>query len=831
MVHSASGHSACGRMTAGEPLIGRVAARHALAFAIVAACACSWACAAESRSLKPGKVAWRSIGPGQFGAMFGVAISPHDSEVIVAGVDMGNAFMTRDGGKTWAILGRCGGKPFANPGYRGTWGVHFDPKRPERIWIGSTHGVYRTTDGGENWRLALGGDAGHVTHAITTDPTDPDIVYAAGGCGGRSGVSWSKGNVWKSVDAGESWKLICPGELAGKLKGRNWVTIAVDPQSEFDPGRGHSRVYLCGQGGFFVSEDAGDTWTSLEGSLPGGIVSLGSGGVHTSGICDLVLAPGQDHAALFATIRVRYTDPEKKQWLGGVYASNDRGRTWIERNNGLERSLPRMAKSVHSYSLIVSCPAKPKVMYWAAWNGVFKTDDAGNTWRKVTFLGTEWRKAPDFDGREVYWRLRRHDGNFDQSYYCAYGPANGLACSATDPQAVAYTDNAGVAVSFDGGEHWTEPGFEFGAAVWPGRFGDRPAMRLTHKVRSRGIQLTVPLDLAVDPFDPKAIAIGHCDIGMMISRDGGTWWEWAYDGILRGERNYIRTILYDPDVQGRLWTGGGGWGASGHVYQSDDGGRTFKIVGVPQVTAEAERSKHKLYVHALALDPTSPKDARTIYAGTDFGIYKTSDGGRTWENGTVGLESLPRIRHVVIDPIHVERVYASAEPSVPEAVGAGLYRSEDSGVNWARLGHSQLGEVRSLSVCHRTGTLYAITHPPASAGYWAPRSLWRSDDHGETWQKLDDQLGACVAAHPQNPERVYYVTVAQDVRKDQVNVHRSTDGGKSWEAIADDIPLSPGGCGNKIVFDPSDPSRLFLLHNSGTYEGLEDRSPAPRGPR
>ena len=50
-------------------------------------------------------VAWRSIGPGQFGGMFGVGISPHDSKVIVAGVDMGHAFMTRDGGKTFERVG------------------------------------------------------------------------------------------------------------------------------------------------------------------------------------------------------------------------------------------------------------------------------------------------------------------------------------------------------------------------------------------------------------------------------------------------------------------------------------------------------------------------------------------------------------------------------------------------------------------------------------------------------------------------------------------------------------------------------------------------------
>ena len=54
-----------------------------------------------------------------------------------------------------------------------------------------------------------------------------------------------------------------------------------------------------------------------------------------------------------------------------------------------------------------------------------------------------------------------------------------------------------------------------------------------------------------------------------------------------------------------------------------------------------------------------------------------------------------------------------------------------------------------------------------------------------------------------------------------MNAWRSLDGGKSWTPIADDIAITPGGDGNRIVFDPKDPSRFLLLHDSGTYEGTE----------
>jgi len=758
---------------------------------------------------KPGKFVWRSIGPGQFGAMFGLGISPHDSNVIVAGVDMGNAFMTRDWGKSWKILGRNGGEPFANPGYRGVWGVHFDPKRPERIWIGSTHGLYRTTDGGENWHLALGGGADYVISAIMTDPTDPDIVYAGSGMGARTNVGWSLGNVWKSTDEGKTWQVL--GNVS--RKGRNWVNIAVDPQSSFIPDRGHSRVYICGQGGFFTSNDAGETWTSLKEFLPNG---------SDSDISTLVLVPGEERSSLLVTIRARYADPEKKQLVGGVYASADGGKTWVAKNHGLEKSIAYMAERMiprgYDYSLLVGCQAKPRIMYWANYpQGVFKTEDGGETWRGLLNFSTDWVKGPDFDGKEIHWLLRSHGGNFGQSYYNSYGPANGLACSATDPDAVAYTDNAGLAVSFDGGENWTEPGFEFGEAVWPGKFGDRPPMRLTHKVRSRGLQLIVPIDAAVDPFDPQTIAIGHCDIGLMISRDGGTWWEWAYQGILAGERKYIRAVLYDPALKGCMWVGGGVGSGSGRVYQSNDGGRTFHIIGIPQLTAEAERSQRALHVHALALDLISPQEARTLYAGTDFGLFKTTDGGKTWEALPLGLASTPGVRRIVLDSTNPARLYIAIRTN--SNAESGLYRSEDSGKTWERLGAGQIFGVKSLSLCQATGVLYTLAYNQPGGGYFVARTLWRSDDHGETWKKLDNRLAACVAVHPQDPDQVFFVTFAGDVRKEKANVWASLDGGKNWETIADDIPISPGSEYNKIVFDPTNPSRFLLLHNSGTYEG------------
>ncbi|MBN1670028.1 MAG: hypothetical protein JXR37_03280, partial [Kiritimatiellae bacterium] len=497
----------------------------------------------------------------------------------------------------------------------------------------------------------------------------------------------------------------------------------------------------------------------------------------------------------------------------------------------------------YSYFLLAGCAARPGVMYLGCYPaGIFKTEDGGETWRRTLHPGTEWVHSKEFDGTDTKWRLKRHGGNLDQNFHGVWGPANGLGCSPTDPDAVAYTDNSAIGVSFDGGKRWTQVGSEYGEAYWPNKFGDRPPLEYTHKLRSRGIQTIVPQHAAIDPFDPRTIAIGYGDIGLRISRDGGEWWEYAYHGLSQVGKMTVSTVLYDPAVKGRLWCGEGKAGKKawlGHVYQSDDGGRTFRAIGIPQLETAGEEGMAN--IGALALDPSSAPAARALYAGTDKGLHKTVDGGKTWQVVSLGMnlpeEFTASVRHLTVDPTAPNRVYAGinvvkSDRARKQAVvrdediarHSGLYRSEDRGASWKPLAAEQITAVKTLSICKATGALYVVGDQPGKSrgSIWCRYALWRSDDHGDTWRKLDDRpLIAFAAVHPADPERVYMATGASDVTKEQVNVWRSKDGGQTWDTAADDIPLVPLGGNTRMVFDPSNPHRFLLLYNSGVYEGLD----------
>lgn len=793
-----------------------------------------------ARAEEPAAPSWRTIGPGAYGAMWGIAFHPTDPKTLIAGLDMGIAAITHDGGQTWATLGAMGQTPMGQPAYRGGWGVAFDPRHPQNIWIASEHGVSKSEDGGKTWRLRFGGPP-TCYDAIAIDPQDTSIVYIGEGRSVRLGVPWTTGFIHKTVDGGNTWTLQRPGGPLEKdpVRARNWSRLCIDPQSPFVPGKGHQRIYAAGQGGLYVSNDAGDTWTCLEETMPGGLVDLARTGdfggpkVRTSGICDLAVVPGPMQATLFATFQVVPVTGDKKTWRGGVYRSDDGGATWTEKNSGLEPVLAYMATDdfhrnqglAFGYAMIAAAPTDPKTLYFGCYNGVYKSVDQGEHWVLMTHPNDEWRKITAPDGKMMYAHVRRPGGNYKNASWGSLAAFNGLTISPANADVVAYTDNNGVGLSTDGGGHWDEPIFEFGEAYQPAdRFPGTIAMRLTHRTRAHGVQLVVPDALALDPFDPNTLAVAYDDIGLEISRDSGRWWEWAWDGMYpNNEQNQMHAVVYDPQVKNRLYAGSGR-GGTAKVYQSDDGGRTFHVIGIPQLA----QTPGAYTVNDIVLDPASPANAGVIYVSTNKGIFKTSDGGTTWEDSSTGLGAGINIKRLEMDPKNSQRLYAGADPYGAATPDSGLYRSNDGGKHWQRLGADRLGGIRTISICRAQPEVLVVSaQPPGKMGTWAFPTLYRSQDGGATWTQLDQRRCCVAAVHPTNPNIIYMGLWAFDISKEPVGLFCSRDGGKTWTEIDQQVAYTIGFASNdRIIFDPKDARHFFLLSSTGVQE-----IPDPNVPR
>ncbi|OGV35466.1 MAG: hypothetical protein A2020_02315 [Lentisphaerae bacterium GWF2_45_14] len=788
---------------------------------IFSALFCGCAATMPQEEKKSG-VEWMSIGPGAGGAFFALAIHPQNPDIIFTGTDMGCLFRTEDGGKSWKMLGaQLEGD---NPGYRGSWNVVFDNKNPAIVWAAASHGVYKSTDTGKTWKMMTRSISGGPSSffGIAIDPSDSNIIYISHGFSPRNIPPWSHGRIWKSTDSGNSWKeLQCPvGPLTKENRTASYSFLEIDPKSDFVRGEGHKRVFIGGPSGFFVSENAGTSWTSIAANIP-----------ESKGDIDsLIITEDDGKSVLFAGVHPEMTDKKSGKYKGGIFRSDDSGKSWISLNVNNEKFMETIA-SLNSRSpgrgnfavFLVNSPKKPERIYMGSLMGVYRSDDLGNKWVRVTDPAHEWYNFTDRDGSLAYHGLKRYGGNFGHSYLGRIDCFNNMSVSQGNPDIIAFTDNVTMTLSKDGGKTWNDVTFDYAEPFNEKKFGDRPPMQYTHKLKSRGIQDINPNRIEVDPFDPDTIFIAYADLGLRISRDGGKTWEHSTEGIVGNmNRSQTNSVTFDPGVKGRAYLN---TATHGTIYVTEDSGRTYKDISITQLADRAKKQrKDKHFQGGIIIDEKSPVNNRTLYCATEFGVYKSKDGGKTWDDSSLGIEDAGRIKVLAINPSNSNMLFARSCPFSKDAANphAGLYISKDAGRNWFRLAEKEIGAVYSLSICkNKPDVIYAVAATPGKAGYWGASRLWKSTDGGKTWNAVyggNDTLVRTCAVNPENPNCVYIAMTAHDLNTQKPGILKSLDGGKTWKGIGGSIPISHP---RNIYIYPKDPSQIYYGDHFSAFKGID----------
>jgi photosystem II stability/assembly factor-like uncharacterized protein len=328
-------------------------------------------------------------------------------------------------------------------------------------------------------------------------------------------------------------------------------------------------------------------------------------------------------------------------------------------------------------------------------------------------------------------------------------------------------------------------------------------------------------DIAVHPTDRSLWYVAVGSGGVWKTVNAGTTWESIFDG----QPSYsIGCVTLDPTDPQTVWVGTGENVGGRHVgfgdgvYKSLDGGKSWKQMGLAA-------SEH---IGNIVVDP---RDANVVYvaaqgplwsAGGDRGLYKTTDGGATWER-ILGGGEYTGVNEVHMDPRDPDTLYASTHQrfrTVAALVNggpeSGIHKSTDGGVTWRELTNGlpeeDMGKIGLAISPQNPDVVYATIELAYRKG-----GFWRSADRGETWEKRSDYVSGATGPHyyqeifasPHKLDRVY----AMD---SDLNV--TEDGGKTFVEVNEE---NKHGDNHALVFDPDDPDYLLNGSDGGVYESFD----------
>ncbi len=319
--------------------------------------------------------------------------------------------------------------------------------------------------------------------------------------------------------------------------------------------------------------------------------------------------------------------------------------------------------------------------------------------------------------------------------------------------------------------------------------------------------------------DPDIIYAGAASGGLWRSDDGGIAWKPIFEKEKVASVGALAIDQNNPDV---IWLGTGeGNPRNSHtggygIYKSIDGGKNWQLMGL-----EKTRCIHRILIHK-----NNPDIVYVAAIGSPWGehpergVYKTSDGGKTWKK-VLYVNEKTGAADLVIDPQNPNKLIAAMweHRRYPwffnsGGEGSGIYVSYDAGENWEKrtsengLPEGNLGRVGLAIAPSRPDLVYAIVEAKKNG-------IYKSKDGGFQWEKVTDQgefgnrpfYYSEIYVDPQNENRIYSLWSY---------VSRSEDGGKTWEVIAD--------YGNRVHpdhhafwIDPNDPQFLIDGNDGGLF--------------
>lgn len=329
-------------------------------------------------------------------------------------------------------------------------------------------------------------------------------------------------------------------------------------------------------------------------------------------------------------------------------------------------------------------------------------------------------------------------------------------------------------------------------------------------------------DIAIDPNNENVWYAAVSSGGLWKTVNSGTTWK-----PLTDKEPFYATgcVTIDPNNSNTIWLGtgennGGRHIGVGHgVYKSMDGGATWEDMGL-------KNSEHisKVIVHPENPDVVWVASQGPLWSsGGDRGLYKSSDGGKSWNN-TLEIDEWTGVTDLVIDPRNPDVLYAASwqrHRTVAAYMGGGpktaLYKSVDGGENWSKLENGlpkgNLGKIGLAISPIQPDVLYAAIELERRKG-----AVYRSEDQGISWKKMSETVSGGTGPHYYQ-ELVASPHVFDKIYLMNVRVLVSDNGGKDFYTMKEDDKHSDN---HSLTFKQNDPNYLLMGSDGGIYESFDN---------
>lgn len=645
------------------------------------------------------------------------------------------------------------------------------PQQPYTFYVGVVNGgVWKTTDAGRTWKPVFDDQPTGSIGSIAVAPSDPNIVYVGSGEGlARPDLSTGDG-VFKSTDAGKSWTLM------GLKDGQQIPNIAIDPGNP-------ERIFVAVAGhpygpsaerGIFRSTDGGRTFEKVLYKD------------ENTGGADVDIDPAHP-ATVYATLWEERQGPwENAAWRGnggGIFKSTDGGSTWKPLTNGLPAGIVQVNMAIapstpdRLFAVVATPPPDPAAARTAAPSefpviGIYRSEDGGASWNLAS--------------RDARPTGRIGGGDLSVPVVNPKNPDSIIIAST-----VSYKSD-------DAGKTWTPykgaPGGDDYQNGW------------------------------INPNDPNIVLLAS-DQGAVVTLNGGASWSSWY--------NQSTAQLYHVNADNafpyRVCSGQQESGSACVASRGEDGQITFRDwrpVGVEE------------YGYAVP-DPLNPD---IVYGGklTRFD-RRTSQvqnispvpGGR---GGAPAAPGTPSYRAVRTQPV----AFSPADPHILYFANNYLWKTTDGGINWKRISDDPtrktydlpktIGRYADPGLAIQRGVIYSI-----APSYQDVNRIWIGTDDGViqttadgglTWKDVTPRaLGPWMKVFNMDAGRFDPLTAyaaVNTLRLDDMRPHlfRTHDGGKTWTEI--NTGLEDGGPTSSIREDPRRKGLLYAATERRVYVSFDD---------